>query len=501
MKLKKSRVGLMLALAMLFTIIRSSLVSAETLDYSSALVRLQGLGIIDTSVTNPDNTVTRGEFIKSIVIAEGLGNTAKNSKGTTIFPDIDPNSELSGYINVGLNLGTKQGVNQGVVYGTPNGTFQADKAVSYAEACTMLVRLLGYTDSDEELQGGSWPNNYIQEASTLDLTEGILLNKSDNLTVRVQAVMLDRLFDSVMKKSSSTESDKFFSDNYYSDTTVTGKLVETLILGNSKTSDELGENQVLTDTGIYTVKRGVAAPEIGGKYKLYIDGTVITKISPKENTLVNYAVSEVSDSTITYIDENGSSQTMSLPNASAYYYHGGNIDYSAAVKAIQPYSSIILAKDSNNDNDYCVIVDPVFSNEPLIYKYDNKEIAKLMSGANYDYIYRIRDNDGRKYLPSDEISYYDNDVVYLVSDLWQRNSFIYVYNNIVYGEIKSISPNRFNPSSITLEEDGMETKNYTFSNYFNRNILNVDKSNNLLNIGNTRVFILGINGEILDIYE
>lgn len=501
MKLKKSRVGLMLALAMLFTIIRSSLVSAETLDYSSALVRLQGLGIIDTSVTNPDNTVTRGEFIKSIVIAEGLGNTAKNSKGTTIFPDIDPNSELSGYINVGLNLGTKQGVNQGVVYGTPNGTFKADKAVSYAEACTMLVRLLGYTDSDEELQGGSWPNNYIQEASTLDLTEGILLNKSDNLTVRVQAVMLDRLFDSVMKKSSSTESDKFFSDNYYSDTTVTGKLVETLILGNSKTSDELGENQVLTDTGIYTVKRGVAAPEIGGKYKLYIDGTAITKISPKENTLVNYAVSEVSDSTITYIDENGSSQTMSLPNASAYYYHGGNIDYSAAVKAIQPYSSIILAKDSNNDNDYCVIVDPVFSNEPLIYKYDNKEIAKLMSGANYDYIYRIRDNDGRKYLPSDEISYYDNDVVYLVSDLWQRNSFIYVYNNIVYGEIKSISPNRFNPSSITLEEDGMETKNYTFSNYFNRNILNVDKSNNLLNIGNTRVFILGINGEILDIYE
>lgn len=501
MKLKKSRVSLMLALAMLFAIIGSSMVSAETLDYSSALVRLQGLGIIDTSVTNPDKTVTRGEFVKSIVIAEGLKNTAKNSKGTTIFPDIDPNSELSGYINAGLNLGTKQGVNQGVVYGTPNGTFQGDKAVSYAEACTMLVRLLGYTDSDEELQGVPWPNNYIQEASSLDLTEGIALNKNDNLTVRVQAVMLDRLFDSVMKKSSSTESDKFFSDNYYSDTTVTGKLVETLILGNSKTSDELGENQILTDTGSYTLKRGVATPEIGGKYKLYIDGTVITKVSPKENTLVNYAVSEVSDSTITYTDENGSSETMTLPNASSYYYHGANIDYNAAVKAIQSYSSIIVAKNSNGVNDYVVIVDPVFSNEPLIFKHDNKEIAKLISSTNYDYIYRIRDNDGRKYLPSDEISYYDNDVVYLVSDLWKRNSFIYVYNNIVYGEIKSISPNRFNPSSITLEEDGMETKSYTFSNYFNRNRLNIDKSNNLLNIGNTRVFILGINGEILDIYE
>lgn len=501
MKFKKSRFRLIAALTMLFTIIGSSMVFANTLDYSSSLARLQGLGIIDTSINDGNKVVTRGEFVKSIVIAEGLANTAANSKGTTIFPDIDPNSELSGYINAGLNIGTKQGVNQGVVYGTPNGTFQADKEVSYAEACTIMVRLLGYKDSDEELQVSPWPNNYIQEASTLNLTEDIALNKNDKLTVRVEVLLLDRLFDSVMKKSSSSESDKFFSDNYYSDTTVTGELVETLILGNSKTSDSLGDNQILTDKGTYTLKREITAPEIGGKYKLYIDGTTITKITPKENSLVNFAVSDVKESIITYTDEKGSSQTMELPKASAYYYHGKNINYDAAVKTIQPYSSIILAKDSNGDNDYVVIVDPEFSKKPLIYKYDYKEIANLISSTKYDYIYRVRENDGRKFTPSDEMTYYDNDVVYLVSDLWGRNSFVYIYNNVVYGEITAISPNRFNPSSISILADGVDSKTYTFSDYFDRNRLNINKSDNLLNINDTRIFVLGINGEILDIYR
>lgn len=526
MKLKKSRVSLMLALAMLFTIMGSSMVSAETLDYSLALTRLQGLGIIDSSVTDSNKIVTRGEFIKSIVIAEGLSNTAKHSKGTTIFPDIDPNSELSGYINAGINLGIKQGVNQGVVYGTPNGTFQAEKAVSYGEACTMMVRLLGYKDSDEELQTSSWPSNYIQEASTLELTEGIILNKNDKLTVGVEAIMLDRLFNSVMKKSSSTESDKFFSDNYYSDTTVTGKLVETLILGNSKTSDNLSENQILTDTGSYTLKRGVTVPEIGGKYKLYADGTVITKVSPKENTLVNYAVSGVSDSSITYTDDNGSSQAMSLPQASAYYYHGVNIDYDAAVKAIQPYSSIILAKDSNGNNDYIVIIDPTYS-KPLIYSYEAEKIKDLMKSTKYEYINKNGDK-----IDSDS-NLEDGDVVYFVSDLWGRNSFMYVNNTVIYGTIASIAPSKFSPTSVVVTrtiENGSSSSTtkttistgdeatttttttsnssvsnvsstYTFSEYFNRTRLTDDESSSLLNIDDQLNFVLGIDGKIVDIYK
>jgi len=109
MKLKISRISLMLVITMLFTFFGSNLVGfADTLDYSTSLTRMHELGIIDSSVTNLNSVVTRSEFLKSIIAAEGMNTAAANSEGSTIFPDITVNSELSGYINAGLNIGTAQ---------------------------------------------------------------------------------------------------------------------------------------------------------------------------------------------------------------------------------------------------------------------------------------------------------------------------------------------------------------------------------------------------------
>jgi hypothetical protein len=359
MKLKISRISLLLVIAMLFSIIGSNLVVfADTVDYSSSLTSMHDLGIIDSSVTNVKSVVTRGAFLKSIIESEGLNNAAANSKGSTVFPDITPNSTLSGYINAGLNIGTEQGVNEGVVYGTTGGTYKPNSAVTYAEACTIMVRLLGYTDTDSALQYSSWPNNYIQEAASLNLTTGISLSKFSNLTVGVEAVLFDRLFNSLMKTTTGG-TDKFFSDNYYGDTTVTGTLKEVIILGNSTTSDNLADNQVLTSIGTLTLGSGVNTPILGGKYELYVDGTTVTKVTVKENTLVSYVVKSVSNNIISYTDANKKIQTMTLPQASSYYYHGAYVDYDAAVNSVYPSSSIILAKNSNGSGyEYGIIADP-----------------------------------------------------------------------------------------------------------------------------------------------
>jgi len=498
MKNKRYRLRLATVLTVLFTMIGSTMVFADTLDYSASLKNVKALGIIDSSVTDAASYVTRGQLVKSIVIAEGKSDAAANLIGSTIFPDIDSSSELSGYINKAVNLGTGEGVNQNVITGRADGNFHANDAVTYGEACTMMVRLLGYSDSDLT---GAWPNNYIQKAADLDLTKDISLTKKDKLTVGTEAVLFDRLFETLMKKSSSSAADRYFSDNYYNDSTVTGTQKDVVVLGNSKTSDSLSDAQILTDKGTYSLKRGVDIPEIGGKYKMYVDSTTVTKVAAKENTLEGYAVKDISGSTITYTDADKNSKTMILPEATAYYYHGESISYDAAYKSIRAYSSIVVAKDSNGKNDYIVIVDPIFSSKPLIYKNDYKEIGKMLNSTSYDYIYRIRDNSGQEFLPTDDVSFYDDDAVYLVSDLWGRNSFVYVYNKVVYGEITAISPNRFNPSSITISEDGEGSATYKFGEYFDRSRLNVSDSNDLLNIGDTKAFTIGINGEILDVRE
>jgi hypothetical protein len=516
MKNKFFRISsLLVVIAMLFTLIGSNIVFADSVDYSGSLNRMQDLGIISSSATNLNSVVTRSQFLESIVASEGLNTTAANSKGSTEFSDISANSTLSGYINAGLSIGAKQGVNEGVVYGTANGTYKPNSAVTYAEACTIMVRLLGYSDTDSELQSASWPNNYIQEAATLDLTTDISLSKFSNLTVGVEAVLFDRLFDSLMKTTTGT--DKFFSDNYYADTTVTGTLEEAIIYGNSKTSDvstatadqgkSLSDNEILTSIGTLTLDNGVTTPDLGGKYELYVDGTTVTKVTIKENTLENYPVKSVStDGIISYTDANNKIQTMTLPQASAYYYHGAFIDYDTAVKSVQSYSSIILAKNSNGDGyEYGIIVDPNFG-EPYVYNYDNVDLLNKLKDTKYDYMYRETDTTNQSNLSVGNITTADlttNEVLYFVSDIWGDNTFVYVYDKTVYGTIASFLPNKLNPTSLTIGST-TSTPIY-FSPYFDKTELTNYDGNiaNFLtntNVGDYRAFVLGVDGKIVDIY-
>jgi hypothetical protein len=504
MKLKKSYLCISLVITMLITSMFSTLVFADTLDYSSSIDRMQQLGILDSTVKDSNSTVTRGQLVKSIVISKGLTDTAASLTGSSVYPDINADSDLSGYINAVINMGTSQGINQTVITGLPDGSFYPDNSVTYGALCTVMVRLLGYTDSDLT---GAWPYNYIQKAAALKLTTDVTLKRNDKVTYGVEAVMFDRLFDSLMKKTNPTDSDKFFSDSYFGDTTVPGKLVETTILGNSKTSDNLNDNQVLTDTGTYTLSKGVTTPVVGGKYKLYANGTSITKVTQKENTIENYAVSNVINGVIYYTDDNNVMKNMTLPEASIYYYHGQAVNYSAAVSAIQPYSSVILSKNSDDTGyDFAVIVDPNFG-VPQIYRGSNMQVVNEINNTKYDYMYK----NGYGYINKYSIA--DEDVAYFVSDLWNKHSYIYLYSTKIYGEINNIMPSVANATSIVVKG-----QTYQISQYFDRNRLsdfnNLISSNNPnlnypvsyapfngnISIGDTRTIVLDITGKVIDIY-
>lgn len=501
MKLKKSYLCITLVITMLITSMFSTLVFADTLDYSSSIDRMQQLGILDSTIKDSSSAVTRAQLVKSIVISKGLTDTAASLTGSSVFPDISGDSELSGYINAVINMGTSQGVNETVITGLPDGSFYPNNTVNYGALCTVMVRLLGYSDSDLT---GAWPYNYIQKAASLNLTSGITLKKSDSVTYGVEAVMFDRLFDSLMKKANPTDSDKFYSDSYFGDTTVPGKLVETTVLGNSKTSDNLNANQVLTDTGTYTLSKGVTTPVIGGKYKLYANGATITKVTQKENTLENYAVSNVINGVIYYTDSNNEMQHITLPEASTYYYHGKTIDYNAAVSSIQPYSSIVLSKNSDGAGyDFGIIVDPNFG-VPQIYRSSNTDLVNKINNGTYDYVYR----NGY----SSIYSICDEDVVYFVSDLWNKHSYIYVYDTKLTETITSMLPSAANATSIVVKG-----QTYQLSQYFDRNRLsglnNLIVLNNpddypsnsiqnygVINLGDSVTIVFDINGNIIDIY-
>ncbi|MBU3143452.1 S-layer homology domain-containing protein [Clostridium sp. CF012] len=492
MKFKKAGLSLMLAIVLLFSTVSSSIVfaSARPISYSGSIEKMQQLKVIDKPTNGENGIVTRGQLVKAIAIADGLSSTSSNLNGTTIFPDITANSDLSGYVNGVVGVG--------LMFGTPDGYFHPEQYVTMAEIDTVMVRLLGYTDTDAELTKLTWPNNYIQQAYKLGLTTDIAAKKNDKLTYKVAAVLFDRLFSTLIKGSQTAYfSDKYFSDEYLN-TEITGSLKEVTVVGNSKTSDDLLDNQVylagqgLTSLTKYTVNSNAGDIELGVKYKLYIDGTTITKVSVKENSTEKYAVTSVTAPVIAYTDDNNLAKTMTLPKASLYYYHGVYVDYEVAAKAVRAYSSIILTKKSDNSGyDYAVIVDANFG-VPQVYKADNAKLLDQLKNTKYSYIYRGVN------IQEANLNIYD--VVYFVSDIWNKNTFIYVNDKVVIGTITKFTPDMLNPTGLIINDT-----NYTFSKHFNKARLNnyggdIGSFLTNVNVNDFKTLLLGIDGKIVDIY-
>lgn len=93
------------------------------------------------------------------------------------------------------------------------------------------------------------------------------------------------------------------------------------------------------------------------------------------------------------------------------------------------------------------------------------------------------------YTMNPSISIGDYDVVYFVSDIWNKNSYIYANNKTVYGHIESFAPSKINASGVTINK-----QIYEFSEYFDKTKLNSYYTGSTINL------IIGVDGKVVDIY-
>lgn len=134
--------------------------------YEEAAELLGALGIMVGDVDGqfrPDDTIIRSEFAKIAVHALGLEDVAETSNESTVFPDVVEGHWATGYINVAAN--------QGIIVGDDVGTFRPDDVISYAEAVTILVRVLGHEPS--ALTKGSYPTGYLVVGNDIGITKGV----------------------------------------------------------------------------------------------------------------------------------------------------------------------------------------------------------------------------------------------------------------------------------------------------------------------------------------
>ena len=204
----KTKRPVVLALLLVIVMMSSTISYASFQDvpksatYTTAVERLVNLGIFSSTTDSkflPGNIVTREQFAKIVVIASGLEELASTLTGTSAYGDVSPSSATNGYINAVLK--------KGYLTGLADGKFHPTDAITYAQVCTVLVKMLGYTNEDV---AGVWPTNYIEKAKSIGITSGISLKSSSTVTRSNLAIMLDKLLDTNIKSSNASEANKTF---------------------------------------------------------------------------------------------------------------------------------------------------------------------------------------------------------------------------------------------------------------------------------------------------
>lgn len=368
---------------------------------------------------------------------------------------------LSGYVNAV--------VNKGLMYGMPDGYFHPEMNITYAEACTIMVKLLGYTDTDVS---GVWPSNYINKASDLKLTDGLKFRKNDKVTVLAAAVMFDNLLDTNVKGTTTKFSDSIALYGDY------------IIMDDSITDTKLSSNAVLTDKGILYLQDSSAKLEVGNKYRLNVDNSNITKIYGKIRETVSVTIDSVIENTIYYKD--GLVQkSMSIPSEPAYYSHGTKQAYSGLTSVLKPNTKIVFTYNEDKTGfEYAVIIDPVYSKPEVAVNFDtnNNSLGSIDFDASTPFM-----KNGQS-ISKYEIE--DLDVVYSVTDINGSNRTIVVYNDRAEGKIKAMLPNGISPTTIQIED-----KSYSFSKDMDLSKLSSFK------VGDKVSALLGYDGKVVDIVK
>ena len=256
---------------------------------AGAAEMLRLLGVVDGtggSTFNPNGTLTRAQFCKMTVEIMGRGDEEPAQRGRTIFTDVGSTHWARGYVNLAssITIGASSDGSGGtrLIMGVGDGTFQPDRPITYGEAVTILMRVLGYGNSDVA-SGAAWYSGYVALAYSSGLADGLSLSGDSNVT-RGQAAQL--FYNLLFTKSKG-------SDEVYL-TTLGGKLEdEVIILSTDATADDGTTGSVLTTSGTYKTDRTTFSSQLNGtrgQLVLDKDKKLLAILPEEENTFRSVTV-------------------------------------------------------------------------------------------------------------------------------------------------------------------------------------------------------------------
>lgn len=252
-------------------------ISSGSLQQTASI--LGSLGIMQGTGNNrfePNRPLTRAEFCKLAVTAMGIDDASPYAS-YTIFPDVHASHWAARYVNAALRHPDFK--DNYIIRGYADGTFGPDRQLTYGEVCTMLLRMLGYKESDI---GPFWPADYIAQANALGLTQGVSIKDAKTPVTRADAatMLLNTLGTST--RSDGQEDSPLISR-------VSSSTVENCILLETSETD----SSLAADEALFYENGTLSARKTAGKLDRSLIGVYGTLVIGKKGD--NVAVGVVPD--------------------------------------------------------------------------------------------------------------------------------------------------------------------------------------------------------------
>jgi hypothetical protein len=296
---------LCMALCLSLGTVPASAASADTADTSAAVLNMMGALQGDGSGSlQLDGTLTRAQFCKMAVVVMGLAKNAGQYAGYTIFPDVPSGGWEAGYVNLAVR-------SAGIMTGYPNGKFGPNDIITYGQAVTVLMKMLGYATADV---GYNWPDSFISKAGEVGLTDGVNLSAGAPISRGSAAVLFVNLLNAEMNGSS-----KKFMETISGATVLSG----VFLVSSDATTDDGTDGAVRiagAADGTYLPAADVPDALVGayGALVLNASGKALAFVPAATGKTV---VSTVSEATSSYIKCSDGTQ-ITLTGSTAFYLNG-----------------------------------------------------------------------------------------------------------------------------------------------------------------------------------
>lgn len=365
---------------------------------------LSGLNIIrgDDNITE-DVSVTRGQFAAWAV---RFANLNSEDNAGRYFKDTDSENKYYSEINTAAMMGYVSG---------EGGIFEPDKTITYAEAVSIVSKLLGYTAYAEA--NGGYPGGYLKAARMSGLGDIGKTDLDDELNVSSAIKLIyDALDAYVFEWDSYSESKVSFAKNnkaiyeFFGLHFVYGRADSNFVTafpGKTK----VGNGEMSVDGVVYkTSDNGMCADLFGYYVEALADDDNNIKVAVKDydrisETVINASdISDFEDFTYTYGDKD---KRVKIDSNHILIVNGIRLSEYSLKDFVPETGNVTLLSDNGSKPDVVIVNNgyPFVMKECVGENESDVMFQSVYSGAQFRLKLSDNDLDAKFYLNGDEINF------------------------------------------------------------------------------------------------